>query len=393
MLIRTRSFRLIRSPRPLLGAALGALAIALSVGCASNRPGAVSAGPMIETAQSSSGSIVDHDAYAQLGYRLVWQGYPVMGDRAAVRFFDVFDDVIVMHSAANVITLMETTTGSNRWVREVGTRLDAFVGNTTDNGQLLVSSDNELFMLDMRTGEITDKDNLAVVVSTPPRVVWPIVVYGSGGGEVLGHNLETGFKLWGYKLRGSITARPVRIGERLVGVVSQEGDVIILDAWNGSSTLRARIFGGLENNPVGSDDAMYVASLDQSIYGFATRGDTWDWRVRTQNPLRAQPTLLDGVLYVDIPGEGLAAIDPAYGGERIWTNPDAAGAVIGMQDGDLIVFNRERRTAYRIDPERGDLIETVVLQGVERLHMSPNIDGDLFAVSPRGVVSKFTPRF
>src|SRR5690606_12182537 len=109
------------------------------------------------------------------------------------------------------------------------------------------------------------------------------------------------------------------------GVVSQGGDVIIIDTRSGASTLRARIFDGLANDPVAGDDAMYVASLDQSVYGFAARGSSWDWRLRTDQPITEQPVLLDGVLYVDIPGEGLTALDPAYNGERIWSNAGVSG--------------------------------------------------------------------
>ncbi len=393
MLNCTRLIRSDRFRRSLIGVSVALVAIAMVNGCGSKRSSSAGTGASYDTPRRSIQGGINHDEYARLGYRLVWQGFPVLGDSSSVRFFDVFDEGIVVHSMSNSITFMELTTGANRWVRQIGQPLETFVGNTTDNSQLMVASDNELFILDPRTGEITDKHGLAVVVSTPPRVIWPIVVFGSGGGEVLGHNLQTGFKLWGYKLRGSITARPVRIGQDLAGVVSQNGDTIIIDTRTGSSTMRARIFGGLSNVPVASDDAMYVASLDQSIYGFATRGSSWDWRVRAQQPLSSQPALLDDVLYVDIPGEGFAALDPAYGGERIWTSEDVSGVLVGMQNEELIVFSRERQKAYRIDPERGDITATIELNNVERMRMVPNVDGDLFAVSPQGVVGKFTPRF
>ena len=359
----------------------------VSTSGSSNAP---SPGSSASTLQQATDT-VDHAAYAALGYRLNWRGYALMGKRGRVRFFNVFDDGVVVHSDSNIVTLLQPSTGAIRWSRQIGQSIDHFVGETTHNGQLFVASDNELFMLDLNTGETQDKDDLALVVSTPPTVIDPLVIFGAGNGQTLAHNLETGFKLWAYQLQGAIIARPVRIGES-VGVVSQTGDVIIIDTVSGSATLRARIFGGLASDPVAGDDAMYVASLDQSIYGFATQGDSWEWRVRTDHPLTEQPTLLNGVLYVGIPGEGLAALDPSASGDRIWTSPDAAGSVVGMQGGDLVVWSRKTTTAFRVDPDTGDVISRATLPDVERMQIRPAVDGDLYTASPTGVVSKFTPR-
>ncbi len=388
------SFRSLKPSGFILAIALACvMALLAASGCGSKGQRSASSDTVFDMPRTPLRQPVDHDAYGELGFRIAWQGFPVMGDDARVKHFDVFDDAIVIHSESNVVTLMDASTGANRWAREVGDPIVTFVGNTMEGGELFVSSDNELFILDANTGEVIDKDDLAVVVSTPPRVVYPIVVYGSGSGEVLGHNLETGFKLWGYKLRGSITARPASLGDNLVGVVSQGGDAIIIDSRTGSSTLRARIFGGLDNDPVAGDDSMYIASLDQSIYGFSSRGSSWDWRIRTDQPLREQPWLVDEVLYVEIPDEGFAALDAAYQGERLWTNPDISGAVIGLRGGDLIVFSKSDQTVFRVDPEHGDIIAQARVNNVERMTMFPRAGGNLYAVSPRGIVSKFTPRY
>lgn len=365
--------------------AIAALTLA---GCgaspAGRRPGAL-------TSSSTKARLqVDRDAMAGLGFRLSWSGYPILGARSKVEYFDVYDDVIAVHSDSNVLTLMDAATGVNRWTRQLGQPIDHFVGDTRVGGRLLNASDNELFILDIRTGEIIDKQALAMVVATPPTVMGNVALFGTGAGQVIGHNLDTGFKQWGYQLSGSITVGLVKIGG-LVGVVSQSGDTIVIDPRTGASTLRARIFGGLASAPVASDDAMYLASLDQSIYGFTTRGDTWQWRVRTEHPITEQPTLLNGALYVDIPGAGLAALDPANG-DRLWTNPDVSGTVVGLRDGDLIVWSRPTSTLFRVDAARGDLLASAKLPGVEFVRLSPTVDGDLFAATPDGVVSKFVPR-
>lgn len=384
-------------PRPLAPMLAASLAAACAVwmsACATTGAGgasAASASGDTPSTRASAGGAVNHDAFATLGYRLSWRGKPVLGRSGDIRFFEPIGDGVLVHSTNQIVTFIDPATGANRWSATLGRPIDRFVGLTDADGSIMVASDNELFILDRRTGEISDRQRLAVVVSTPPAVVGPIAVFGSVSGEALGHNLETGFKLWGYGLRGAIESPPVVI-DRSVGVVNRTGEVLIIDTQTGLATLRARIFGGLANRPVAAEDAMFVASLDQSIYAFAMRGSSWLWRVRTESPISAQPALIDGMLVVEIPGRGLVALDTGTG-EQLWASPEATGDPVGVRDGLLISFDRDRAKAFVVDPRNGDLVATEPMPGVERMVMLPAADGDLYTTTRQGVVDKFVPRF
>lgn len=378
------------------GSALLVMPMALS-GCASNAgssaPGRSDSSMMNRSARNrrAGDATAEHDPMAEVGYRLSWRGYAVLGPSSRVQFFDVLGDVISVHSTSNVVTMMEGSTGANRWIRQLGRPLARFVGSTRVDDTLYVASDNELFILDIRTGEILDKQHLALIVNTPPVILDDLAIFGTGAGQVLAHNLITKFKQWGYMLNGAITATPVRIGD-LIGAVTQAGDTIIIDPLSGSSAMRARIFGGLANNPVADDNTMFIAALDQSIYSFSPGGDTWNWRVRTEQPIREQPTLLDHVLYVDSPGAGLAAMDTDDMGATLWTNPDLSGTVVGVRDGDLIVWSGAKATLFRVDASRGDVIAKISLPDVVHVRLSPTKEGALYTATARGVVSKLVPR-
>ncbi|RMH24636.1 MAG: hypothetical protein D6693_09790 [Planctomycetota bacterium] len=333
---------------------------------------------------------VDHDAYAALGFRLAWRGYAVMGRGGTLLHATLAEDGVLVHSTNHILTYMDLATGANRWSTTVGSPIDTFVGDAVVDDRVYAASDNELFLLDRATGAVRDRQRLAVVVSTAPRIFGPVAVFGSGSGEVLGHNLLTGFKLWGYRLSGRITARPAAVGE-FAGVVSQTGDTIIIDPQTGSATMRSRVFAGPGGDPVADEGAMFIASLDQSVYAFPARGSSWLWRVRTEAPVTAQPTLLDGALYVDLPSRGLTALDPATGDVR-WANPDAGGTVVGVRGGDLIAHRASDGAAFRLDADTGDVIERVSLPGAAVVMMRPAVDGDLVVVSPAGVVDRFIPR-
>ena len=58
----------------------------------------------------------------------------------------------------------------------------------------------------------------------------------------------------------------------------------------------------------------------------------------------------------------------------------------------MIFFDKATGTATVIDPANGDVVEKVKLPNVAMLITGEtNVDGDLYAISPRGEVSKFVP--
>lgn len=378
-----------RRPRPRVRLTLSALAIALVL------PAAACSSSKKDAGVSGSGAFagVDPDAPSRpefkLGYMLEWQGFPRITSRRGVQFFDVLGDALVVQDFDQNMTVMETGSGRNRWAAIVGDRLDRFLGNARTGNHLVVSSDTEVQVYDIQTGDITARQHLSTLSNTRPVIIGGIAIYGGSTGEVLAHNLTIGFKAWGYQLKGAIRAAPVLLADKDVGVVSQAGDVIILDGERGTAQgRRDSIFAGLANNPVGDARGMYVASLDQSIYAFSRANGRRMWRYRTESPIEAQPTIHDGVLYVYVPREGLLAID-ARSGERVWSNKDLKGDVVGMRKGNLLLWDGKAFTT--VDPERGEAIETVPFPDVRRLVFDTFEDGNLYLITRKGTVEKYGP--
>ena len=327
------------------------------------------------------------DPWADLGYRLDWRGFPVLTGRRGAERTDVFDIGILVQDTQNTITLMDPDTGRNLWVTQVGRPATRFVGNGVYEDSVLVCSDNEVYFLDAQTGTITDRQSIAVVVNTPPVVMGETAVFGSATGEVVGHSLYSGFKMWGYLLGGSMQAPPVAVGQR-VGAVSEAGDVLFVRPENGSSSGRASIFGGLDNRPVADARTMYVASLDQSVYAFSGDDGRRVWRYRTESPITAQPAVAMGMLCVMIPGEGLVALD-ALTGDRLWANPELSGEVVGSLEDELLFW--DGRTLHALSADAGEVVASLPLSGAREVFCSPVEDGDLYVVT-NDAVAKYSPR-
>ena len=185
-----------------------------------------------------------------------------------------------------------------------------------------------------------------------------------------------------------MTAPPVQVGSS-VGVVSQGGEVVLLNPRQGTANGRGRIYGGLANAPVAGGSTLYIAGLDQSVWAFDETGREPKWRVRLEDPIREQPRYHDGRLYVVLPKEGLTCFDGGTG-KRIWTTKGVAGSAVAMRSGRLIVW--DGTVVSVIDAGRGDVIERLALPGVDWLISEDFGDGNLYAVSLRGEVSKYSPK-
>ena len=249
--------------RPLAVPALACiLSASLLTACAGRYPaGKPLAAPRGEVTQPT----YQHDVqdWRGVGYSLDWIGYPFPAVSASNSVTDLIlagDSVVTQEKGSVVSLLAVSATGSAD--RQTGT--------------IVAMSESEAFVLAGSSGGTTAREKLTRVASTRPIMLGNQVVYGSAAGEVVGHRLGVGLKTWGFLANGPLSADPVLIGET-VGFVTQQGDVVFLDTFEGRLVGRARIFGALDSNPVTDGTHMFLASVDQSVWAFDTDGST-RWR-------------------------------------------------------------------------------------------------------------------
>jgi outer membrane protein assembly factor BamB len=308
-----------------------------------------------------------------------------------IDFIHADADVVVTLEAGSTVTCLGAADGAVRWTNQLADRLTRFVGIDRLGGRVLASGESDLFVLDVDTGNVLNRQQYQKIVSTRPAIFGNLLIYGTGTNEVFAHMVISavqGMTAWGNHVNGAVEAAPTLVGSS-VGVVTQNGSVLFVDAATGSPVGANRIHGGLATDPVASEQAMYVAGLDQSVWAFHVSGGGLIWRHRTQVPLRQQPTLHGGTLYCAVEGEGLLAFDAGTGQVR-WTAEDVGGTVIAINRGRLVVW--DGKTMRLMDASRGDVLESAVFPRVARLITDKFEDGNLIAVSTRGIVAKFAPR-
>ncbi len=376
----------------LSGSAALAIASGLITGCETTP--ASGRNPALSPAQRAEAAPAQTDEFSKLGYRLEWRAFPTMLPGETIERVDLFGDVLAAQESAGVVSVIETRSGQVRWSEQVAGRLTKFVGILRDEktpDRLIVSSETEAYFYDIATGTLRARQKFAQIVSSAPVQVGDILVYGCLNGQVLGHLMLNGFRQWGAGLTGTITASPLELSTGRVAVVSSTGDFAIIDGTTGLSQGRGRMFAGpAEGVEIASNGAVtVVASEDQSLYAFGGDAATPIWRKRTDAPLKFTPTIHDGRVYCDLGADGLSCLDAASG-KPIWNNPKVSGTVVALRNSRLLVFNGF--TAWTLDPAKGVIIDQVDLKNTSMLKPDAFIDGNLYAVSPSGIITKFSPR-
>lgn len=346
-------------------------------GCASDGSSA-SAGSVSDAPAATAPD--NRPAHRRLGYRLEWKSTPVIARRATISGVAVYDDVLAVRDSSNTMSILEASTGVNRWASEVARPLDVVHGVARmADGEIVVSTDIELLIYDTKTGTLASRQAYDFLTSTAPVIVGRYAVLGGENGQLLIHNTASGYRQHAYDFGGRFDVPPVVIGDA-VGAVSRNGNVYMIDPHSGSSISRTRVYAGVSAVPAASEDALFVASLDQSLWAFELESGTTRWRLRTEGRLTSSPVHHEGVVYCVLPKRGLAAID-AYSGDVIWENAEITAAPVAKRGDRLIVWDGSM--AHAVQAVSGDIMDSVAMPGVSSMHTNRFNEGDLYTVSVR----------
>lgn len=326
----------------------------------------------------------------EVGFRRDWTGFPFVARGARAENFAITSAGPVVQDSDGNITRLDGRTGLNRWTTSVATPLTRFVGVDEDTfgglSAVLISTQSEVYWLDLATGNMLDRQNLAVVANTAPIIVGPYAMFASPTGEAFAHH-RAATKAWGFRLNGVVTVDPVLTPVGSVAVLSQSGDLVYLEPTSGSLVGRAKLFEGAAFPPAVGDNAIFVASLDQSVYAFDFEGRQL-WRYRTPVRVDTRPVAFGGLVYVEIPGYGMHAFDQGTG--RIqWQNTDVRGSVVGLSNGRLLVF--DGAMLHTVAPASGTVFASASIQAAGQIVSEPFVDGDLFILRTDGGMAKFIP--
>lgn len=375
-----------------------AVGTVVGVGCkahARSKPPTPPPAPVsAEPAAVSAGSVafpVEAGDWKRLGYRLDWIGVPFPAAKRGARLVHAraWDDVVAAQIDDSTVSITDASNGERRWSTDLTGPLTKWVGMTrdpADANRLMVASESECFVLAVATSNLLVRESFARVVNTSPIWEGHQAYFGCSTGEVLCHVVGRGVKRWGFMANGSVDSQPVRVGDAMA-LASAGGDVTFLTL-DGSLRGRNRVLAPVVADLATDGNAVFVASTDQSLWAFENGGQL-RWRHRTPARLTSTPTVHENVVYCDVPGAGLLAVD-ATSGETKWQSK-ASGRVIGVRKGRLLVHDASARVLATVDPTNGDVFEHAQIAGIGSLVLDAFVDGRVYAVSDQLRMAKFAP--
>jgi len=346
-----------------------------------------------QTASQPSSSeewVIDHDSWHELGYRWEWTGFPLMAKGAGLTDAVAYKDSIVTTASDTTVTCLETTTGKVRWAKQLDRPTTQLFEPTRVGETLFICSDTELHEISIKNGNTLDRDNVHGIINTKPLIMGNLALFGTITNELFAFELRNDFKLWSYKFDGEIQSPAININDQSVAMVSAGGDLRILTARDGSSTMKANIAGGSLATILVDDQTVYIPSTDQSIYALNIEDGYRQWRKRTSEPILVQPVIHDGVMYASTADDGFVAFDAATG-KPLWTNPSIQGWVVSLANGDeLMVWTGKMLVA--VDKDSGEAIASADLNDAAGVRADSFIDGNLFVITADGTIAKFSLR-
>jgi outer membrane protein assembly factor BamB len=333
----------------------------------------------------------------QLGYRVDWQSDVTPTAGTQILRIDLEDDSVFVLDDENFLSRLRREDGAVIWRIPIADPIQQVMGLNflPELERVYVTLGGSLLVLDAATGAAVGRQKLAKAAATEPVLYGPFMIYGARNGQLVWHSHRIAFQADAYQISGSIALKPVRWGSEIIAV-GGGGRIRLLNAGSATSLWWKNLLDDVVAEPRFGDGIVYIAGLDQYLYAIDTASGRTRWSRLTTSPLRTSPAVLGDQVYQQIPGEGLTCFDAMsfddFNGRIIWQSANIEGTVLMQRGTDLLVWNEQAKEMDIVDPARGGVIATVALPAVERLVITSDRDGELYAQASDGRVSRLVPR-
>ena len=347
---------------------------------------ALLAGCQTPAMPTGTGHLIEPDDALRLGYSLGPARNLGLAPGARIDHTVVLDDLlIVVVAPSNRVMAVSLRDGSIVWETTVSSPPHELFRPTRWEDKILINSETRLYALSAETGEQLRDQALEAAVNHGPGMADSLAIFGGIDGRVFAFDARTSSVRWRRDMTGVVLASPA-VYRDSVFVSDTNGVGRMLDVASGDTLWRTRTFGRVVAPPAIRRIGLYIASEDQSLYAMSRLDGVDRWvPYRTEEPLRDSPVLIEDLVFITVPGQGLDVLDDSSG-ERLWRF-GAEAQPVAMVKGRLLLNGGD--DLFLVDPQNGKVFKQVP---VLRLQTVIHLKGDrLVLVSPNGRLLRLDP--
>ena len=223
----------------------------------------------------------------------------------------------VFLASDDLVYALNKRTGDILWWFGAGNRIES--APAVSNGMVFIGSyDRNLYALDATDGVKIWNFSVGSVITSPPVVSAGTVYFGAWNGNLYALNTLSGTKIWNSTTGGQITSSPA-VADGRVFTGSTDGNLYAFDL-TGSKVWNFTTQGSLWSSPAVADHVVFFGSDDGKVYAVNATTGTKIWNFSTGGMVRSSPAVVNGVLYIGSFDENLYALNATTGSE-IWQYP------------------------------------------------------------------------
>lgn len=319
---------------------------------------------------------VPAEALRDVGLLKHWQlALPLEGQHQLADVYHL-DDTLYATTTSGWVFAIQADTGAMRWMRQITMRGNRLLKPVHKDNVVIFQAKSELILYNRYTGDGLRRVELHFPCNTSPVMDQGRIYLGSSNGRFYAIDrqdyTESAKAMSEGRIYGSLVLR-----DGILFVPGQEGT--ILAAWTGRWTpywlQPAQVSGPLSADILVTDDAIYVASLSQSLFKLNRRTGGVIWRHPMSAPLNTKPVLTDTCIYQYNITDGLVSLDPNEASEanrikwalkrgRALCTIDDSFAFVLDQLGNVVVVRRET----------GEYVAEVPIPGLTEPQTLPTVD-------------------
>ncbi len=240
-----------------------------------------------------------------------------------------------------------STLGNIKWKFKTSGKI--FSSPAIFNGTAFIGSgDNNLYAIDVKTGEQKWKFKTNGAVHSSPAVYKNTVYFGSFDGYYYAVDINTGREKWKFKTGG----------EKWIGGKAYWGmkpdDMYMDDLWD--YFLSSPIIDMEDNNLT-----IYFGSSDGNLYAVQANDGKLKWKFKTNGIIHTSPAFYKGVVYIGSWDTYLYAVDAKTGTEKWKFKTGDQMPMSGIQSSpsvvdDIVYIGARDANMYALNASTGELV-------------------------------------